>query len=227
MAASRDVPIGTTFGRWTTVSRPTTRYSRTGRPNRVVACQCICGTRREVLLDNLVRRGGSCGCLESEITSNRNRTHGASGSSLYRVWQAMRNRCYRQSGQDYPLYGGRGIVVCEEWRTDFAAFQAWALENGYRPGLSIDRVDNDGPYSPANCRWASSFAQAHNKRNNLIVTAFGEEKCLAEWADDPRCTVSYGTLQARLNRGWDAERAISAPKDLTRFPKPTPEEPEP
>lgn len=125
----------------------------------------------------------------------------------------MRQRCTDPHSTNYPGYGGRGITVCAEWAESFDAFQEWALEAGYRPyvGLTLERTDNDGPYSPENCRWATRKEQARNRRTTRQVEAFGEAKSVPEWADDPRCTVSYATLRERLRRDWPAEQAIITP----------------
>ena len=84
------------------------------------------------------------------------------GTKLYRVWDAMKDRCYRESHKVYRRYGGRGILVCDEWKTDFIVFKNWALENGYKASLTIDRIDNDKGYFPSNCHFVS---QAENCRN--------------------------------------------------------------
>lgn len=129
---------------------------------------------------------------------------------LYIVWKGMRSRCFSLGHASYENYGGRGIRPCKEW-DDYFAFYEWATENGYVHGLSLDRIDNNGPYSPSNCRWVTYKVQANNTRGNLRVVAFGEEKPVSEWADDIRCAVPVNTLYQRLENGWNTETAILLP----------------
>lgn len=133
-------------------------------------------------------------------------------SKLRAVWRQMKRRCTSPKDDKYTSYGARGIRVCDEWQ-DFQVFYDWAVTAGYRPGLSIDRIDNDGPYAPENCRWADRATQSSNTRTNRRITAFGETKTMAEWARDPRCAVDYAALYLRIvRRGWDSERALTAPQ---------------
>jgi hypothetical protein len=117
----------------------------------------------------------------------------------------------------YERYAGRGITVCDEWHRNYGAFLVWAIDNGYRNDLTIDRRDNELGYSPDNCRWATVIEQHRNYRNNWPpVPAFGEAKIPLEWCQDPRCVVSCALLYKRLVAGWSPERAITKPSQVIR-----------
>lgn len=130
-------------------------------------CVCECGNKC-IAYGKHLRRGTtkSCGCLQRERASEANSTHGKSGTRLHRTWQGMRRRTRNKSQWNYKYYGGRGIKVCAEWER-FEDFYDWAIANGYKEGLSIERVDVDGNYEPANCTWIPVNEQQRNKRNNL------------------------------------------------------------
>lgn len=123
----------------------------------------------------------------------------------YIVWCGMRKRCNNSKDERYPDYGGRGIKVCERWN-DFALFLA---DMGNRPiGATIDRIDNDGPYSPHNCRWADRIEQANNSRKNRFYTWHGQTKTEAQWARE--LGMHRGTLRSRLERnGFNIEMAFT------------------
>jgi hypothetical protein len=93
--------------------------------------------------------------------------HGESKTPLYRRWKKMKERCYSPNAQNYRWYGGRGIYVCEEWLNDYIAFKSWALDNNYAPEMELDRIDNDGPYSPSNCRWVTKLTNKETRANYL------------------------------------------------------------
>lgn len=137
--------------------------------------------------------------------------HGLSKTPLYGVWKTMKSRCYNPTCEKYPIYGGKGIKVCEEWRNNFEAFSRWAVNNGHRMGLQLDRIDNAGDYTSENCRWVTPKEQQNNRTNTVYLTAFGETKSRSAWISDSRCVVARDTLIRRLRRGWSDERAISHP----------------
>jgi hypothetical protein len=127
-----------------------------------------------------------------------NRTHGMRWTRLYSIWTQMLQRCNNQSLRHYDRYGGRGITVCNDWE-DFVVFVEWAKKNGYKEGLTIDRINVDGNYEPKNCKWSTDIEQARNKRTSRYITINGETKTVAEWAEISE--LPYKTLQRRIYTG--------------------------
>lgn len=184
----------------------------------MVTVECRCGSGPFEVKETIVRnrRLSSCGCLQKEIVAkaigDASRTHGKSTTKLYLVWRGMHSRCENKNVAGYANYGLRGIYVCDEW-AEFEPFAEWAEKNGYEEGLQIDRKENDGPYSPDNCRFVTRINNCNNKSDNHRVAAFGEIKTLAEWSRDPRCQVGYHVLRDRILRpNWTPEDAISRPR---------------
>ena len=162
-------------------------------------CECKCGN------SSIVRRGHllsgdatSCGCKLIDFNKKNHTAHGMTNESIYKSWYSMKHRCNNPNAANYSGYGGRGITVCDEWN-DFDNFYEWSISHGYRPGLSIDRINNNDGYYPENCRWATSSEQANNKRDTIFVTYNGQTHSIAEWAR--LFNVVYSTLSRRINRG--------------------------
>lgn len=179
-------------------------------------CKCDCGkevtVRGDCLKDGNTK---SCGCLNAE---SKYIVHGQAHSKLYHLYYSILQRCYNPNNEQYFNYGGRGIVMCREWKDDYMAFDKWAKENGYTRGLSIDRINNNGNYEPGNCRWVTQKVQTRNTRHNTHITFRGETKILVEWCE--QFGVNMATACNRLKRGLDLEKVfVPTEKGVSTIPK--------
>jgi len=183
---------------------------RNKRRLRLWSCLCECGEMTTASSGNL--RSGhtqSCGCLQrdriAESNTKTKTTHGMSDTPEFLCWTSVKTRCLNPNAANYKDYGGRGITICPEWLDSFEAFYA---DMGPRPSSrhSIDRIDNDGPYSPENCRWATPQQQRRNSRQNVMLTYKGRTMSLAAWAEDRN--LAYHCLRSRLRLGWSVELAL-------------------
>lgn len=173
-------------------------------------CKCECGTIKEI--DAFPLSKGitvSCGCYNKEVNSNRaihghNRKNGKK-SPTYNTWAKMNDRCNSPKCSEYKWYGGRGITVCDRWKS----FVTFLADMGERPeGKTLDRKDCNGNYEPSNCRWITQKEQANNTRRNVLITFNDKTKTVAEWAD--LLGLKYDTLYYRLFRyNWTVEKALS------------------
>lgn len=153
---------GLRYGRLTVIARA----AGNKRGHALWMCKCDCGNECVVQSQNL-RRGitKSCGCYASDMRAIANTIHGGYGTRLYRIWKGVLSRCRNESSTDYKWYGAKGVTVCEEW-SEYVNFRDWAISNGYKDDLTIDRIDPFGNYEPSNCRWATIKEQNFNKRNS-------------------------------------------------------------
>jgi len=215
---------GAKFGKLTVIGEPKFKHfastvRRGGKWRWVVSVACECGVQKIMLCQNILI-SLSCGCVGLERRNAATSIHGGCGTSLYSTWAGMLSRCRDKGHKNFRHYGGRGIVVCDEWQ-DFTAFRDWAEANDWQLGLEVDRKDNDAPYSPGNCRIVTHQINNRNKRTSRILTAFGESKCLIEWTEDHRCVVSKETLTSRLRYGWDFLKSLTTPPLIKRHKRST------
>lgn len=196
--------VGRRFGHLAVVSIVPERT-----PNRgaIWLCECDCGTRVTRLAVSLKRQRNHkipkyCGRRDCPYFP----THGLTGSRPMRIWSSMKSRCQYVKHPHFSRYGGRGIKVCDAWANSFTAF--WSdMGTSYQPGLTIDRIDNNGNYEPGNCRWATVKEQGNNARHNVIVVTPSGSLTLMQTSE--RYGVEYHKLRMRLQRGWPVERALN------------------
>ena len=197
--------IGQKFGRLTVIDED-------DKKNGIVHWKCLCDCGNEVSVRTCHLRSGaiqSCGCLQRERTSKANSKHRMSGTPEHLAWKSIKARCYNKNNSHYKYYGGRDIKVCERWINNFDNF---FKDMGPRPGprYSIDRIDNDGDYTPNNCRWADTYTQANNKSDSRFITYNGETKTITQWARE--IGIGIQTLYGRIDKlRWPIEKALTQP----------------
>jgi len=182
-------------------------------------CQCDCGKNLIVLKNEITSNGTkSCGCKREENIRKSITIHNMTKTRLYKIWRNIKTRCLNKNNKHYKDYGGRGITICEDWKNDFMSFYNWAITNGYKEDLTIDRIDVNGNYEPSNCRWADRTIQNKNKRNNHLITYNGETHCVAEWSGI--LEINLRTLWSRIiNYNWPIEKIFETPvrKRINKF----------
>ena len=202
---------GQRFGRLTVIERAPNKKS----PSTRWRCKCDCG--KETISRGTSLTSGatlSCGCMARERIKEAATKHGGKGTRLYNIWTHMKQRTTDKNYDSYHNYGGRGITICDEW-LEFEPFRDWALANGYRDDLTLDRKDNNGPYSPENCRWANAIEQGSNRRTNRTITARGQTKTMTEWASELGITPQ--AICRRIDvHGWTPEEAVTIRKHERR-----------
>lgn len=201
------IRIGDKYNRLVVIGEGEPYVSKSGKSReKTYKCVCDCGAVKTVRGSYL--KGGrvkSCGCLVREMSSQVHMKHGGKGTRLYGIWKSMRERCKTTTSSNYERYGARGVEVCCEW-DDFALFREWSLANGYKDGLTIDRIDVNGNYEPSNCRWATYQEQANNMRSNRWIERRGERSTMAQFCRDHHLKYKY--FSSLLCKGYTVEEAM-------------------
>lgn len=211
------VPAGTRFGRLTVIGEAEPAVQPSGKVVRRLECGCDCGNKVGVRVYHLLNGNTqSCGCLHTEKVKQANWVHGQAlhgkRSHVYKLWCNIKARSVTGSAATAHDYLGRGITMYEPWVSSFEMFNAWVNDNlGERPeGCSLDRVDNNGNYTPGNLRWATRKEQNNNTRNNRFLVVNGVTLTCTQWAEE--VGISTKTLRSRLFRSnWPVEKALTTP----------------
>jgi hypothetical protein len=191
---------GQRFGRLIVIGLEPIRIPPGRQPKWMCLCECGATTFVE---SSMLRRGRtrSCGCLKR----THGHTVGGMMSGTYRTWRDMLGRCCDPKRKEFERYGGRGISICDRWRSSFADFLADMGEKP--PGLTIERINNNGNYCKENCRWATVAEQNRNQRRNHWILVGNETKTLTDWSIDRG--VPRSTIHKRLAKGWLPDRAVT------------------
>jgi len=155
--------------------------------NAMWLCECECGCTCVVSATHLITgHTKSCGCYKRARSSESHLKYDDKTEQYLAVhlFGSMKDRCYNPKCKSFGNWGGRGIKICDEWLKNPGEFAKWAVQNGYRKGLTIDRIDNDKGYSPDNCRWVTNAEQSVNKRNNRLISVNGVKKTVSQWANE-------------------------------------------
>lgn len=198
---------GRKFSTLTVLRRVEDKIYSSGKRAPFWECKCECGKITRMTLGEL-KTNKSCGCRKGSLISSANHgrvvLHGKSKTKEFWIWWSMLKRCGNKSEKAYKDYGGRGITVCERWHE----FSNFYTDMGERPSPlhSLDRRDNDGPYSPDNCRWANRGEQSRNKRQTRWITIGSETLCLKDWA--ARLGISTGSFYYKLRKGMTEKDAL-------------------
>ena len=199
--------VGQKFGKLTVIKKDEIKTIK-GKYTYWV-CECECGSVKSIYQGSL-RNGKttSCGCYGKKQRLKAKTKHGLSHTRIKRIYHNMLSRCYNPKTPKFKNHGGRGIKVCDEWlgENGFINFVNWAMSNGYDEELTLDRIDNDGDYSPDNCRWADEETQHKNRRITLYIEYNGEKKTVQEWSKE--LGISENTIYYRYYHGYTPEEIL-------------------
>lgn len=196
-----EIITGQVYGKLTVIREAEKLTLPCGQINRTVLCKCSCGNEKVVRLAQLIRgRVKSCGC----------QLHGWSRTKLHNTWRAMMARVRSDNHINHNRYKDRGITVCKEWQK-FIPFKEWALSHGWRDGLTLDRIDNNGNYSPSNCRFVTQVENANNREITTKIEYNGNLVSLSLLLHQKNIRNHYPAILGRIKRGWVPQEAVDTP----------------
>lgn len=218
---AESVFINRKYGRLTVTKEVSQKVYPSGASFRRVLATCECGVIKEYNLMNILHgKSQSCGCYNIETPPRK--THGMTGTPLYRVYSDIKTRCYNENSTSYEYYGKNKVIMCDEWLNNPKSFIDWALKNGWKKELEIDKdikykekhgVSPGKIYSPEYCCFVTHKENSRNRKSNLLITFNGETKIAAEWAEE--YGISQDLFELRRNRGWDIKKCLIMPSDRT------------
>lgn len=199
MSKFKDI-VGLTFGNWHVIGI----YQKGTNVQTKYLCKCtICNSDHIVTRNSLVKmvstKCRSCATAQSKRKWKTNK--------LRIVYKGIKQRCYDKKSPSYSRYGGKGITICDEWLSNPLFFEEWALNNGYKDGLSIDRIDSKLGYSPSNCRWVNAMIQNNNRKNVHLITINNETKTIAQWCK--KYNVNYQTALWRYKNNYPPKKIFN------------------
>jgi len=202
--------IGCKFSLLTVIKEAKPFLQPSGQSQRAFMCLCDCGKKKRVRMSHLrMGRVSSCGHLVGEL-------HGMTGTILHNTWRGMKNRCYGKGYSEPQYYQQKNITVHKDWINSFKRFKKWADKNGFKEGLTIDRIDNDKGYSPKNCRFITQAENNCNRINTIFVIHNGEKVSLTLLIKSLGKDKDRPTIMSRISRGWDYLEAINKPIRILR-----------
>lgn len=205
--------IGQTFGYLTVIEDLGVVQRVKGRGRSTVVCKCKCGSEPKKYVLYSLRSGNtnSCGCYQKERIAQACTTHGLKHHRIYSIWKGIKQRCYNKNSSEYKNYGGRGIELCSQWLNDFQHFYDWAVSNGYKDNLTIERDNVNGNYESTNCRWIPLVEQFNNTTKSRFLLFEGQIKTLSQWGREFR--IKPSAISERLKRGQSVEHALRSIKN--------------
>ena len=214
---------GRRYGRLVAVRQ----VSSDGERPTVWLFRCDCGAEKELASTNVIQGSTrSCGCLRREVSGETQLRHGTARrgkkTSEYATWHNIRSRCYSPKNRSYADYGGRGIRVCDRWLNGDGKLSGYEcfladMKEKPTPRHTVERIDNDGPYSPDNCVWGIRRAQSRNKRTTIRVVFRGRDVALIDLCDE--LGLRYRRVADRMRKGWPLESALFLPPRQTTLTK--------